>query len=218
MANLIRKELDWEGLKESHICVKKASGRTIHTRLGLVGYCLKTLFAEKYGGASISDFDMFYKGLTEAELLEGIEQYRLYGNLDKDKKTVLTIGNILNRAENHWLFSMRTLSPPNIDRVIHHMIRTGRFSLEAGFARDGYGFNQLRLQAIWKCNTAPLECSLADVQNAIYPIKWGKDKVRYYTRNKVLGEEDEDEVAEKRARIDNNLYLQDNIEENVVSN
>jgi hypothetical protein len=167
----IKTALQWNTpalARRTSVASRLASGKGLHTRLGLIGYSLKTIFKEMKDGNEDSDFKFRYKNVTREEFEAGLEEYKKFGNLDKDKVVLLTLNNIHAFAEKWMQFQMHTLHAP-FEEVVYDMIKSRKYKFASIFVKEQSAFNYQRNQALWQLNVAPEQADLGDVMLVLYP-------------------------------------------------
>ena len=155
------------------VCVKPLQGVGLHTRIGMIGYCLKD--------QQRPWFKCRMKGITEQEILDGGVLYMRLGATLKNR-TVLNYKNILERAF-LWIQFHEQDATKSIEDILTCMLQSGNYfpSMEFIRPRDGNGFEKEKVQTMWRMTVQPAACTADDVDFILFGKAAPLPRQRYFS-------------------------------------
>lgn len=153
----LKQALHWTGRTDVSVCVKKLTGRCLHTYTGMLGYCLKDEHS--------LHFRVHRHNVTNAELDEGRDLYLKYGAGNLSKRTQLTPSNIFTKAQVYYSLHARDdRNTVAIQQLLLEMLQTGKYFPSATWVIpfQGHGMDHARAQALWRMYKAPLSVTATD--------------------------------------------------------
>ncbi|KAL3685959.1 hypothetical protein R1sor_003981 [Riccia sorocarpa] len=117
----IRKAIGWaeDGSLGGSICVKSLKDKSLHTVVGIIGYCLKD---EKE-----AHFRMFKKNITEVQMEEGRRMHWIHGASEIKNRLQLTPKNVLTRALQFRKYRAKSPIATTFRKCLKQMLRSGQF-------------------------------------------------------------------------------------------
>jgi hypothetical protein len=159
VSKLIKKYLGWDvgsAPVGHHVLTKKLASIGIHTYIGMLGYCVKDR-GEDY-------FEVVYNNVTDAKLVEGLEEFVKHATSFAKTKIVLTSRNLLERVATYLKFKMKNQLGSTLPGVLL-MLQSGTFIPDSQWVvpQSCGGMDSIRAAAMWKCMVCPATLQMEDI-------------------------------------------------------
>lgn len=171
-------------LTESHsVCVKKLTGRGLHTWHGMIGYIHKD--------ARLPHFEVQLHNITEADVEVALAEYLKWGAGSVKKCTALTARNIFEKAKLFQELHLKgtPMGLLNFQRTLLEMLKTGKY-YPVGWMNPygGKGLNHDRADAQWRIMNYPDTVQPEDVHKVFF---WGGEYSEYPATGRPLHDSSE---------------------------
>jgi hypothetical protein len=121
VSKLIRTYLGWNKDQNPpaghHILTKALRNTSLHTYVGMLGYCLKD--------KGKIHFQCIHKNVTPEEIAEEKEEYVKYGTPFAKNRIILTHKNLLERAATYCTYKLRKQLGSTLPSTLLPMLRSG---------------------------------------------------------------------------------------------
>jgi hypothetical protein len=149
------------------ISMKPLKGVGLHTRIGMIGYCMKDQSHD------------WFKGISDQDVADGAVLYMRLGATLKNR-TVLNYKDIMERAF-LWIQFHAGDATKSIEEILLAMLQSGQYfpSMEVIRHRDGNVFEKAKLQTVWRMTVQANTTTLDDVDYIMFGTAAPLPRYRY---------------------------------------
>jgi hypothetical protein len=137
----------------------------LHTRIGLIGYCLKDKGKPWFRSWTLN--------VTEQEMKDGELQHMMLGAALKNR-VALTYRNLLEKAHLYYQYHEHVRAD-GIQELLLSMIRSGKYYPSMEFIKPlpGHGFDMGRLNACWEMLISPSTTTQQQLNYVFFDVNGG---------------------------------------------